>query len=131
MMLAALVVTIAAATAREPIIDMHLHASSVDEQGPPPLSICAPLDPIPGWDGTTPWAQALVDYFKHPRCKDPIVSPTEQAEEQRRTLAQMTRHNVIGVVSGGPLERLRQWPPRRAASCSGSRRRPLRPRRPR
>lgn len=88
---------------------MHLHASSVDEQGPPPLSICAPLDPIPAWDGKTPWAEALVDYFKHPRCKDPIVSPTEQAEEQRRTLAQMARYNVIGVVSGGPLERLRQW----------------------
>jgi predicted TIM-barrel fold metal-dependent hydrolase len=108
LLLALLTLIAAPALARDPIIDMHLHASSVDEQGPPPLSFCAPLDPMPTWDGKTPWAEALVDYFKHPRCKNPIVSPTEQAEEQRRTLAEMARYNVIGVVSG-PVDRLREW----------------------
>ncbi len=31
---------------RLPIIDMHLHAHAADEQGPPPLAICTPINPL-------------------------------------------------------------------------------------
>lgn len=97
-----------AATAREPVIDMHLHASRADEQGPPPLSICTPMEPMPRWDGRVPWAEALVAYFKAPPCRDPIVSPMTDDAVRDRTLAEMARHNVIGVVAG-PVARLREW----------------------
>ncbi|NJR77068.1 amidohydrolase family protein [Sphingomonas corticis] len=97
-----------AAAAREPVIDMHLHAMSADDQGPPPLSVCTPLDPMPRWDGHEPWADALVDYFRHPPCRDPVTSPVTDDAVRDRTLAEMRRYNVIGVVSG-PTDRLRAW----------------------
>jgi predicted TIM-barrel fold metal-dependent hydrolase len=87
------------AAAREPILDVHLHASAADEQGPPPLAMCTPIDPMPTWDQTKPWAEALTDFFKHPTCKDPIWSPMTDAEILRRSLAAMERHNVIGIVN--------------------------------
>ncbi len=107
--LAALLVLLAApVAAREPVIDMHLHALSADDQGPPPLSVCTPLDPMPRWDGRGPWEAALVDYFRHPPCRDPVTSPMTDDEVRDRTLAEMRRHNVIGVVNG-PTDRLRAW----------------------
>jgi predicted TIM-barrel fold metal-dependent hydrolase len=45
-----LLVLQAPAEERLPIIDMHLHASPADDQGPPPLAMCTPIDPFPAWD---------------------------------------------------------------------------------
>lgn len=44
--LGTLLAPVALSQAREPIIDMHLHALHADAQGPPPMSMCAPLNPI-------------------------------------------------------------------------------------
>lgn len=87
------------AQARDPIIDMHLHASAADDQGPPPLAICTPIASMPVWDQRTPWVEAMVAFFKHPTCSDPIWSPTTDDEIMRRSLAIMERRNVIGVVN--------------------------------
>ena len=35
---------------RLPILDVHLHASAPDGQGPPPMAMCAPLAAMPVWD---------------------------------------------------------------------------------
>ena len=96
------------AMAREPVIDMHLHALAADDQGPPPLALCTPMDPMPTWDNRQPWTQAFVDYLKHPPCRDPIWSPLSNDAVRDRSLAEMRRWNVIGTVSG-PMERLRDW----------------------
>lgn len=84
----------------EPIIDVHVHALSADDQGPPPLAMCTPIDPMPVWDPARPVLRNFIGPFKQPSCKDPIWSPTTDAEVMQRTLAVMERHNVVGVVSG-------------------------------
>jgi predicted TIM-barrel fold metal-dependent hydrolase len=97
-----------AGAAREPIIDIHMHAPAADDQGPPPLAMCTPMDPMPTWDQTTSWPEALIAYFKHPACKDPIWSPTTDEEIMRRSIAVMEKYNVIGVVSDVG-KRVRLW----------------------
>jgi predicted TIM-barrel fold metal-dependent hydrolase len=94
--------------ARDPIIDIHMHASAADEQGPPPLAMCTPLSPMPTWDQATPWADAFIDYLKHPTCKNPIWSPMTDDEIMRKSLAIMQKRNIIGVVNDTP-ERVAAW----------------------
>lgn len=45
---------------RLPIIDMHLHALAADAQGPPPLAVCTPFDPMPGWDPARPFGAVFM-----------------------------------------------------------------------
>lgn len=85
---------------REPIIDMHLHALAANDQGPPPMAMCTPIDPIPGWDPIAPFPQMFIEVFKKPPCANPIWSPMTDVEVMTRTLDVMKRHNVIGVLSG-------------------------------
>lgn len=85
---------------REPIIDVHVHAMAADEQGPPPLAMCTPMNPMPTWDPALPLMQNFITPFKQPPCKDPIWSPTSDVELMQRSLAVMDKYNVFGVVSG-------------------------------
>ena len=112
--LATLAVPVALAQTREPIIDMHLHALRADAQGPPPISMCAPLNPMPSWDQSRSYPDVFLDRLKNPSCADPIRSPMTDAELMTRTLDVMKRHNVIGVLSG-PAELVDAW---RAADSS-------------
>ena len=82
-----------------PIIDVHLHALPVDDQGPPPVAMCTPFPP-PVWDQTTPYGQVFMSMLKNPPCEDPIWSPTTDSELLSRTVAVMERRNVFGVLSG-------------------------------
>jgi predicted TIM-barrel fold metal-dependent hydrolase len=90
----------ARAAPRLPILDMHVHALAADDQGPPPLAMCAPFETMPGWDPQQPFPDAFLSWFKSPRCEAPIWSPKTDEEVMTRTLAIMERRNVIGVVSG-------------------------------
>ena len=95
---------------REPVIDMHLHVLAPDAQGPPPLGMCTPLAEMPAWDpGAGPYAEVFMAMFKHPACKDPVWSPETVAEMQRRTLAELDTHNVIGVLSGDSDKDIATW----------------------
>jgi predicted TIM-barrel fold metal-dependent hydrolase len=89
-----------AAAPVEPIIDMHVHALSADDQGPPPLAMCTPMDPMPTWDAGRKSMESFLEPFKQPACADPIWSPMTDEEVMTRTLAIMNRRNIIGVVSG-------------------------------
>lgn len=88
------------AKAQAPIIDVHLHAMGAADQGPPPLAMCTPINPMPTWAQTQPFLAAFLGWFKHPSCSDPIWSPQTDEEVMQRTLAVMERRNIIGVVSG-------------------------------
>jgi uncharacterized protein len=92
----------------EPIIDVHMHALAADEQGPPPMGMCTPFDEFPEWDQRRPYTEIFVDRFKHPRCKDPVWSPTTDEALMRETIAAMERQNVYGVLSG-PYEHSSKW----------------------
>ncbi|MFT3757122.1 MAG: amidohydrolase family protein [Pseudoxanthomonas sp.] len=102
------------ATAQEsrkhlPVIDMHLHANVPDGNGPPPLAMCTPLSPRPAWDPATPYSETFLALLKHPQCKDPIWSPVGEDELRERTLAELEKHNVIGVLSADKSEYETAW----------------------
>lgn len=105
---AMLVAVPAGALARPPVLDVHVHAMSANDQGPPPLAMCVPMAPMPTWDTSRPVMENFIRPFKQPTCADPIWSPTTDAELMRQSLAVMERNNVFGVVSG-PFRLVAEW----------------------
>lgn len=93
---------------RLPIIDMHLHALAADAQGPPPLAVCTPFDPMPGWDPARPFGAVFMGIAKQPPCDDFVWSPTTDEALMAETLEVLDRLNIIGVVSGS-AERVAAW----------------------
>lgn len=91
-----------------PVIDVHLHALPADFFGPPPLPMCAPFE---GWisrEARTPSLEWWRDLWASPPCADPILSPATDDELMRRTLDELERLSVIGVLSG-PLPIVEKW----------------------
>lgn len=107
-LLAVLATSQAFAQERLPIIDMHLHALAADAQGPPPLAMCTPLVPAPGWDPARPFGEMFMAIGKEPPCDDPVWSPTTDEDVMAETLEVLDRLNIIGVLSG-PAERVATW----------------------
>lgn len=93
---------------RLPIIDMHLHAEAADEQGPPPVGICAPFVEILTWDPPQPYDSTFMAMLKQPPCKDPIWSPMTDEELMSQTIEVMKRRNIVGVLCGTP-DRVAAW----------------------
>ena len=91
-----------AQTSNEPIIDMHLHASHANSQGPPPIFICAPVSIWPAWDPKTGGEAYGVSLMKHPPCASPLQSAATDEELMQRTLKIVRSRNVIAVASGSP-----------------------------
>ncbi len=98
---------VAQQSAPEPIIDMHLHAFKADVFGPPPQSICVPLD-FSAWDpkqrGST-----IADFVAgNVRCAKPLISPLTDEELMNKTLAVLKQFNVT-AVAGGPPDVVDRW----------------------
>lgn len=91
-----------------PIIDVHMHATTADNQGPPPVAMCTPIPEFPGWDPAEPYGASFMRMLKEPPCEDPVWSPLTDEELMEQTLAVMERMNIIGVVSGD-AERVARW----------------------
>ncbi len=89
------------AAPRYAIIDMHMHAEdSVENYGPPPVTICAPYEHWPARDPGKPITAYLEDFSGHPACTTRIASaPTVEALRDQ-SLAQLAKHNMLAVVSG-------------------------------
>jgi predicted TIM-barrel fold metal-dependent hydrolase len=85
-----------------PVIDMHLHAMSADDQGPPPLGVCTPLGQFLAWEQRGEFGAQFLARLKKPPCSDPVWSPASDKDLLRETVAAMERRNVIGVLSGPP-----------------------------
>lgn len=91
-----------------PVIDMHLHASAADDQGPPPLAICTPINQFPVWDPAQPYGATIMAMFKQPPCDDPVWSPMTDEALMNETLEVLKRHNIFGVLSG-TSDRVATW----------------------
>jgi uncharacterized protein len=91
-----------------PILDMHLHAYSAAEMGPPPVAICSPFDYMPDHDPADPPGAYAQRFMKAPPCSDPLWSPASDEELMRQTLEVLERRNVFAVTSGS-LEQVRRW----------------------
>jgi predicted TIM-barrel fold metal-dependent hydrolase len=98
----------ASAQQQLPVIDMHLHAMAADDQGPPPVGICTPIDPFPAWDPDEPYGAVFMGMLKHPPCGEPVWSPMTDEELMTQTIEVMSRRNIFGVLSGTP-DRVAAW----------------------
>jgi predicted TIM-barrel fold metal-dependent hydrolase len=101
-------VTLASAQERLPILDVHLHALSADYQGPPPVAMCTPIEPMPAWDPSSPYGSTFMSLLKDPRCPDPVWSPLTDEELMNETLEVMEKLNLVGVLSG-TADRVAAW----------------------
>jgi predicted TIM-barrel fold metal-dependent hydrolase len=108
LMLPALLVAPASPQQQLPVIDMHLHASPADDQGPPPVGICTPIDPFPVWDPAEPYGATFMAMLKQPPCEDPVWSPLTDDALMEKTIEVMRRRNIYGVLSGPP-SRVARW----------------------
>lgn len=96
------------AQARLPIIDMHLHALTADDNGPPPMALCVPLiSHLPSLNTGRPWGEVFMAAARNPSCSDPIWSPTTDDALMRETVTVVERLNVFGILSGEPARVLR------------------------
>ena len=86
-----------AATAQQdtlPIIDMHMHAKAAADFGPPPRRLCIPV---------------TLHGVVAPDCTEPILSPLTDEAMIEQTVAILERRNIVGVLSGYPLEKVRRF----------------------
>lgn len=90
-----------------PVIDMHLHASAADNQGPPPVAVCMG-GPWPVWDQVAPYPATFLQWSKKPPCQDPVWSPATEDGLRQELIGVLTRRNVMGVLSGTPA-RVARW----------------------
>ncbi len=96
------------ASARRPIIDMHLHAMGAADQGPPPLAICPGEVAGEPHDPTIPWVERFIARLKTPRCDEPVWSASTDDELRDRLLAEIERLDVYAVLSGD-REKVEAW----------------------
>jgi uncharacterized protein len=96
----------AAAGAREPIIDMHIHARRLDYDGANAPALCAPPVTMPRWDNSRPLAEGLTP--DDLSCAHPLAPARTGDAVMRGTLAVMERRNIISMVSGEP-EDIARW----------------------
>ena len=106
--LAALDTPVRAQQRRPPIIDMHLHAHSLEEYGGGG-PVCTNDQKIifPGWDPRQPISLEAVM-----TCPRPMKSAATDEAVMKESLALLERYNIRAVTSGAP-ERVAAW---RAAS---------------
>jgi predicted TIM-barrel fold metal-dependent hydrolase len=77
-----------------PIIDMHMHAKAAGDFGPPPRPLCIPIT-----------LHGVVES----ECPEPIVSPLTDEAMIAQTVEILERRNIIGVISGYTLEKIRPF----------------------
>src|SRR3990170_3181617 len=98
LLLALVVVSVPAqARKRQPIIDMHMHAMSVADQGPVPMAMCTPFPEFPVWDQRRSYQDIFLERATKPTCPDPVWSPRPDEALLRETLEAMERLNMVGV----------------------------------
>lgn len=85
-----------------PTIDMHLHASAANANGPPPVAVCAPFPEMPVLDPRDGWMTTFGAWLKNPPCSNPIWSPKTDEEVMEQSIAILKRRNIFAVTSGPP-----------------------------
>lgn len=106
-------ITVAAAIAQSkkplPIIDMHLHAISIDEFGTPPVKLGAPFKT---WGSVGPGETYGQTFGKALHSGSwnafSVVSPKTDVDLKASTIRVLRRRNIYGVLSG-TVEKVRQW----------------------
>src|SRR5687768_6939941 len=108
LLLALAAATQAEARPRQPIIDMHMHAMGVADQGPVPMAMCTPFPEFPVWDQRRSYEEIFLERVTRPTCPDPVWSPTTDEALLKETISAMERLNMYGMLGGTP-ERVAAW----------------------
>ena len=104
-LVSAFLVAPAAAEQRPPIIDMHLHASRMDEL--PPCTPACPGDQqvlIPTIDPKDDF-----EFSKFATCDKPILAAASDSDLRDKTVAALRRYNVRQAVTEGAVEDVATW----------------------
>ncbi|CAM4091146.1 hypothetical protein SAMN06265348_102489 [Pedobacter westerhofensis] len=92
-----------------PVIDMHLHALSVTELGPPPLKLGAPFKYWGGNDPQHDFGEVYQRVQKTAEWNDKsVTSALTDHELEASTLHILRKRNIYGVLSGS-INRVRKW----------------------
>lgn len=89
-----------------PIIDMHMHAWTLDEFGGESVSVCVGAHGVDmlGIDPAKPF-----DFGALADCEQKAQSPATDAELLQRTVAEMDRFNIVAGVISGDLPVVAAW----------------------
>ena len=112
-----------AASPREPVIDMHIHAEAADAEGPPGHYICTPF---PTWKPMDPQVGGMDAYlggmFMAPDCPRKVRGAATDDELRQRTIAMLRQYDVYALAGGDAkmVERWRQDAPDRIMPALGA-----------
>lgn len=98
--------TAAAQGSGKPIIDMHMHAWSLQEFGetPPPFCVAARGAVMNGHDPARKF-----DFASLATCKVMLKAPTTDSALLRETLSEMRRFNIVAGVLAGDRKIVAEW----------------------
>ena len=102
-----LIAASASAQSLPPIIDMHLHSTTADANGPPPMAFCFG-EPFPPNDPRDDWAQVFTLFMKSPKCKNGVWGSLTDEGLMRETLSILGRRNMVGLTSGPRIDEWRK-----------------------
>lgn len=91
-----------------PVIDVHLHASPADLNGPPPVGVCVGVSANIALKPGQPFEQRFMELLKKPSCADPIWGAATDDAVRDETIAALRRNRATAVLSGAP-ERMAEW----------------------
>ena len=92
-----------------PVIDMHLHASPANSQGPPPMNMGTPFRDLGIHDPKDDYRATAMKASKTNAWADQFISsPTTDDSLRQMTLSMLEKHNVYAVTSGD-IEFVRKW----------------------
>ena len=83
------------------IIDVHVHASSAQSLGPPPLAFDLPMQEQPVHDPAESYVDRFMASFREPRGDRVAWSPMTDDAMRDQTLEIMERRNIVGRRFGG------------------------------
>ncbi|MEO6447039.1 MAG: amidohydrolase family protein [Gemmatimonadaceae bacterium] len=91
-----------------PVIDMHMHAGTASDNGPPPLALCVPPPSLPLRDAKRSWEEVWIEWQRKPPCSDPVWSSATDSALMAETLEVLERRNVYGLTSGR-MDLVEKW----------------------
>jgi len=101
--------SVGAASAQQPMIDVHVHAMLPTANGPIPAYLCVPIVPnMPAPTGIEDWPMQMGMTMSDPPCEDPLAVPETPEAMMQATIDELVKNNAVGILSGPP-ERVNAW----------------------
>ena len=92
-----------------PIIDMHLHAMGINDNGPAPVNVGAPFRNFGSHDPTKPYGPDFIRILKTDSLfEHTITSPSTDNDLMDESILILNKRNIYAVTSGEVL-RVRKW----------------------